>query len=120
MTSSPFLLAAAALAAASLPAAAEAGLTDADVGNWTVGDCIMAQFAMELVAHLPNSTNVTVPPLHLLVPVGAKADQNQANCKLDQDRQSLSLSWTDRAVNGTYEPLGRNLTIIFAKLNDTA
>ena len=35
-------------------ASTPAPVRDADVGNWTVGDCIMAQFAMDLTMHLPN------------------------------------------------------------------
>ncbi len=129
------LVAGAFLLASSSSAASSPGLTpaDADVGNWTVGDCIMAQFAMELTLHLPgNGTNATSgggptpppappkpQPVTLRVPRGAKADRDQSNCKLPDDRQSLTLSWSERSANGT-GMLSRNLTIVFSKMNDSS
>ncbi len=113
------LLSSAVLALALFVPSASAALTEADVGNWTVGDCILAQFAMELTAHPPNRTNVTEPPLRLTVPVTAKADRDQSNCNLPDDKQTLTLSWSEKAGNGT-DMLARNITIVFAKLNDSS
>ena len=89
-------------------------LSDADVGNWTVEPCILAQFAMEFTAR-PNKTNVN-ETLHLVVPKDAKADQDKANCAVNKN--TLSLDWSERSKNGTV--LARNLTIEFSRSNKTA
>jgi hypothetical protein len=41
--------------AASLTTAASSEIKGPDAGNWTVGDCILAQFAMEFTVHFNNS-----------------------------------------------------------------
>lgn len=104
-----------------LMSVASASLTGADVGNWTVGDCIMAQFAMELTLFPPsnktNSSSATFPPMTIQVPTDAKVDTDMSNCK--GETQSLSLDWSEKAPNGT-DMLVRNITVEFANFNDSA
>ena len=62
----------------------------ADVGNWTVGDCILAQFALEFA--VPNASvplpkpgkNGTVVTYPVVVPADAAADKSQPNCGADK------------------------------------
>ncbi len=104
-----------------LLSATSATLTDADVGNWTVSDCIMAQFGMELVLFPPsnktNATDASFPPMTIKVPADAEVDADKSNCK--GATQSLSLDWTEKAPNGT-DLLVRNITVEFANFNDSA
>ena len=85
----------------------------ADTGNWTVGNCILAQFAMEVTLH-PNHTHPNVTQV-VVVPADAKADASQSSCGADE--QQLNLDWVERSDNGT--ELARNVTIVFARRNDT-
>jgi len=90
------------------------GDEDADIGNWTVGKCILAQFAMEITLHAntthQNETTVIQVPRHAVV------DQSASNC--DNTTQDLSLFWTVRELNSTND-LMRNLTLRFGRKNET-
>lgn len=88
---------------------------DSDTGNWTVGDCILAQFAIDITLH-PNATDKN-ETLTLAVLPRAKADESQNNCK--NETQSLSLDWSEQEKNSTLQ-LARNFTIEFRNTNDTA
>ena len=94
---------------------AEAALEAADVGNWTVGKCIMAQFAMEFTLR-PEAIN---PNKTVLVKVGprAKADKDQKYC--GNTTQELNLHWYDAQRNNTAELLFRNITITIGRNNST-
>merc|ERR1712117_943025 len=90
---------------------------DADIGNWTVGNCILAQFAMEITLHPnkpnPNATTVIEVPRH------AQVDEIASNCNENGNTtQDLSLFWTDRELNST-NVLMRNLTLRFGRKNET-
>ena len=69
---------------------ASKGGVKADVGNWTVGDCILAQFALEFA--VPNASvplpkpgkNGTVVTYPVVVPADAAADKSQPNCGADK------------------------------------
>jgi hypothetical protein len=120
MKSVPFAVAVAVAVAlvAMVTAADESGTppspVDADAGNWTVGECIMAQFAMDIKlinATAPNETLVVA------VPVKAMADQSQGLC--GNETQDLTLYWKDKADNSS-DLLPRNVTLRFGRINDTA
>ena len=87
---------------------------DADIGNWTVDNCILAQFAMEITLH-PNKTNPNVTTV-IEVPRHAQVDKIASNC--GNTTQDLSLFWTDRELNST-NVLMRNLTLRFGRKNET-
>jgi len=87
----------------------------ADTGNWTVGNCILAQFAMEITLY-PNKTNPNVTEV-IDVPKHAKVDQKASNCG-NGTTQDLSLFWTVRESNST-NLLMRNLTLRFGRKNET-
>ena len=89
-------------------------LADADVGNWTVGQCIMAQFAMELTLR-PDANNKNTT-LDVKVSPKAVADADQKYC--GNVTQNLNLHWHDQESNST-EHLLRNLTIKFGRSNFT-
>ncbi|TRY75297.1 hypothetical protein TCAL_01332 [Tigriopus californicus] len=94
-----------------------------DVGNWTVGDCILAQFAMEFTVPFPNSSkffdshdkapNSTTFKLDL--PVNAVVDKSQRQC--GNNTQVLSFDWSSPALNDSAVNLYRNLTVVFAAMN---
>ena len=88
---------------------------DADTGNWTVGSCIMTQFALQLTIQ-PNVTNAN-ETVSIEVPRDATADASQSHCQ--NTTQELKLTWSDRAENGT-DLLRRNFTIQFGRINNTA
>jgi len=84
-----------------------------DEGTWVVGDCFMAEFAMSLTVNttLTNQTQFDVPP-------AAKADGSESNC--GNETNTLSLTWSEPAVNDTSVDLNRKLIITFKKAkNDT-
>jgi len=87
---------------------------DADIGNWTVDSCILAQFAMEITLH-PNKTNPNMTTV-IEVPRHAQVDKIASNC--GNTTQDLSLFWTDRELNST-NALMRNLTLRFGRKNET-
>jgi len=93
------------------------GDEDADIGNWTVGNCILAQFAMEITLH-PNKTNPNATTV-IEVPRHAQVDEIASNCNENGNTtQDLSLFWTDRELNST-NVLMRNLTLRFGRKNET-
>ena len=85
-----------------------------DVGNWTVGDCLRTEFAMNLSIDLRNTTDFN-ETLSVAVPSQAKVDASQANC--GKNREILKLTWTETSKNGTV--LARNITFNFDQVNDT-
>ena len=84
---------------------------NSDTGNWKVGNCIIAQFAMEFKIFLNASDKADV--MKVDVPEEAKANGDQSNCK--NDTQTLNLTWETRAKNDSSTLLWRNLTVIFEK-----
>ena len=85
----------------------------ADTGNWTVGGCILAQFAMEVSLH-PNKTDGNATWV-LSVPATASADPVSSTCGTDE--QKLNLDWSELSDNST--TLNRNVTLVFSRRNDT-
>jgi len=84
----------------------------ADMGNWTVENCIVVRMDAELTIQPVfnnNSVVVGVP-----IPVGAVAT---GEC--NKNDQRLSLSWKVNEVNTTDKMLNRNLTVYFIR-NDTS
>ena len=89
-------------------------LTDADVGNWTFGDCLMVQFAMEFTVRPDKSdSNVTIP---IRVDPFAKVDPDRCNC--GEGDQNIKMYWTLKATNDTVM-LMNNLTLTFSRSNTT-
>lgn len=84
---------------------------NSDTGNWKVGNCIIAQFAMEFKIFLNASDKADV--MKVDVPEEAKANGDQSNCK--NDTQTLNLTWKTWARNDSSTLLWRNLTVIFEK-----
>ncbi len=89
----------------------------ADTGNWTVGDCLLAQFAMQFVVTADNNTIPGVEPRDLIfkVPANATVQVDSASCQ--PTLNYLSLHWVDKSSNETH--LARNLTVVFALDNST-
>ena len=81
-------------------------LDAADAGNWTVGDCILAQFAMEVKVHYSSNDSMVVD-----VSPAAKVNNDVSVC--GQARQTLSLAWFEPASNDSSVKLNRSLTIDF-------
>lgn len=79
-----------------------------DVGQWTVGDCFKAEFAMTVEANttLTNQTTFKLPK-------DAKADDAQSNCA--NETNTLSLTWSEAALNDTKVNLNRKLVFTFKK-----
>ena len=89
-------------------------LTDADVGNWTVGDCILAQFGMEFTIRLDKEDlNDT---LVIKVDPHAKVEKGQKHC--GQDKQAMVFHWSVKDSNSS-ENLDRNMTLTFGRDNTT-
>merc|ERR1711976_264721 len=84
----------------------------ADVGNWTVGDCIRIEFAMDFVLH-PNDTNPNLI-YTVTVPVSAKIDPTESNC--GNDTQKMTLTWSDYCPQNNTQ-LSRTMSVIFKKNN---
>lgn len=64
-----------------------------DVGNWTVGDCILAKFAMDFTIYTKNgySSKIRLPSSAI-----AARDKNGTLCSKDvQKKQTLILSWNE-------------------------
>lgn len=90
-------------------------LQSLDVGNWTVGDCIRIEFAMEMIIHSNSSDpnqNITVT-----VPTTAQVKASDLSKACGNETNILRLTWTDHdPKNGT--ELSRDLKITFEK-NET-
>ena len=68
-----------------------------NVGNWSVGDCILARFNMNFSIHTDNNGNA----MQIMVPPTAIAgNDNRSHCsKVYGETQSLSLSWNEIQKN---------------------
>jgi len=89
-----------------------------DIGNWTVGDCILVQFSLD-IALRPDEAN-TSDVVKVSLPLWAKADKDQSQCQYEGgNEQHLALFWQNLAHNSTDDHLNRNVTVVFAKRNDT-
>jgi len=88
---------------------------DPDVGNWTVGDCIMAKFSMEFTINTgkgkANVSKITLP--HTAI---ATKDNNGTLCSKDiQKVQTLTLSWKEKQENDTKVDLNRFIQVDFLR-----
>lgn len=86
---------------------------NSEVGNWSVGNCLMASFDLEMTIY-PNNSDRNASSV-LSVPVTASVVSDPNTCQ-NNETQQLKLAWSDTAQNGT--ELLRNLTISF-HLNKT-
>ena len=88
-------------------------INDGDIGTWTVGDCILVQFAMAFDLHAnasnPNATTSTI----LVAP-----DAKLSSYSCGNMTQEFKLSWAEQSRNHT-GLLHRNVTITFARKNTT-
>jgi len=80
-----------------------------DKGTWQVGDCILAQFNMNITIPMEKnaSTQIIRVPAHAVVDPKSQCGDEKA---IDQ---SLVLTWTDISENDT--KLEREITIAFRK-----
>jgi len=87
------------------------------VGNWSVGNCILAKFAMNFTIY-PNGsdgTTITLPP-------SAVADNtdNKTLCSTDMKKvQTLTLTWTEKQKNDTSILLNRFVQINFLRMENS-
>jgi len=83
---------------------------DVEVGNWTVGDCIMAKFSMEFTINTGNKGNyskISLPPSAV-----AAKDNNGTLCSKDINKvQTLTLSWKEKQQNDTKIELSRFIQV---------
>ena len=85
------------------------------LGNWAVGDCILAQFNLNITIHIdPKDDNKT---LTVKIPKDAQVDKKKSKCgEKKNDDQLLVLHWEDKVVSESIEEdLDREITIIFRK-----
>ena len=103
----PFLL----LFVLVLPSAISA---DQDSEPWAVGDCILAQFSMNITIYLGKNESgivIQVPSDAQVQTDGAKSSCGAAPNATDQ---SMTLGWYDKQANDSI-PLYREITIKFKK-----
>ena len=83
-------------------------------GTWAVGDCILAQFQMNISIHMnPKDPKVDIETVQ--VSPDAKVDATKSNCGGDNDDQTLVLSWTAHQSNDSSIELAREITIKFRR-----
>jgi len=90
---------------------------DVEVGNWTVGDCIMAKFSMEFTINTGDKGNyskISLPPSAV-----AAKDNNGTLCSKDINKvQTLTLSWKEAQQNDTKIELSRFIQVDFLRSKD--
>ena len=90
--------------------------TTSDVGEWKVGNCLMAGFALQINIGADNNATAQTA---FVVPNDAAVKGDQDQC--GNDTNSLELTWSERAPNDTSMVLERKLDITFKKAaNSTA
>jgi len=89
-----------------------------DIGNWTVGDCILAKFAMDFTIHTDkgNGTKMSMPSSAL-----ATKDNNGTMCSKDvKKEQTLILSWKEPQKNDTRFTLERWVHVSFLRMPNSS
>jgi len=79
-----------------------------DVGSWSVGDCFMAEFSLGVEANTTLTKQTS-----FVVPKDAKANTDQSNCA--NETNTLTLTWSETALNDTKVNLDRKLVLTFKK-----
>jgi len=88
------------------------------VGNWSVGDCILAKFAMNFTIYPEggNGSTITLPPSAI-----ADKDDKGSLCTSDVKKvQTLSLSWKEKQKNDTSILLNRFVQIQFMRMENSS
>jgi len=88
--------------------------SEVDESQWKVGDCILADFTLDIQVHLnktqPNATTV----VH--IPQDAKVlPRSHCGTKDNPDLQVLALGWTVQPKNDTTKTLYREISISFKR-----
>ena len=88
--------------------------SEVDESQWKVGDCILANFTLDIQVHLnktqPNATTV----VH--IPQDAKVlPRSHCGTKDNPDLQVLALGWTVQPKNDTTKTLYREISISFKR-----
>lgn len=87
---------------------------DAEVGNWTVGDCIMAKFSMEFTVNTGKKGNFS--KISLPASAVASPDNNGTLCSEDIKKvQTLTLSWKEKQQNDSAIELNRFVEVDFLR-----
>jgi len=91
---------------------------DENVGNWSVGNCILAKFAMNFTIYPEGGNGSTI-----ILPTSAIADkdQNGTLCSKDIKKvQTLTLSWNEDQKNDTKISLHRFVQIQFKRMENSS
>jgi len=87
---------------------------EGEVGNWTVGDCIMAKFSMEFTINTGKKGNYS--KISLPASAIAAKDNNGTLCSKDIKKvQTLTLSWKDKQHNDSSIELNRFVEVDFLR-----
>jgi len=87
-----------------------------NTGNWSVGDCILAKFAMEFTIHAEkgNASKIALPTSAV-----AQKDNNGTLCSKDIKKvQTLTLSWKEPQKNNTKIELNRLVQVNFLRMEN--
>ena len=85
-----------------------------DEGQWKVGNCILANFTLDIHVHLnksqPNVTTiVSIPQEAKVLP------RSHCGTEANQDLQVLALGWTVTPKNDSTKTLYREISISFKR-----
>jgi len=89
-----------------------------EVGLWSMGNCILAQFSMKLFVPLDNLENAVNDILEINVPSTAKvvSDDKEHQCSnITKRDQKLTLYWEKRISNVAPKTLYNTITITFTQ-----
>jgi len=91
---------------------------DGSVGNWSVGNCILAKFAMNFTIYPEGGNGSTI---NLPTSAVADKDQNGTLCSTDvKNVQTLTLSWNENQKNDTEILLHRFVQIQFKRMENSS
>jgi len=88
-----------------------------NIGNWSVGDCILAKFAMNFTIHTEkgNASSISLPTSAV-----AQKDNNGTLCSKDATKvQTLTLSWKEPQKNDTSIKLSRFVQVDFLRMENS-
>jgi len=111
------LLASSAVSSSS-PQVENINANDGSVGNWSVGNCILAKFAMNFTIYPEGGNGSTI---NLPTSAVADKDQNGTLCSTDvKNVQTLTLSWNENQKNDTEILLHRFVQIQFKRMENSS
>lgn len=111
------LLASSAVSSSS-PQVENINVNDGSVGNWSVGNCILAKFAMNFTIYPEGGNGSTI---NLPTSAVADKDQNGTLCSTDvKNVQTLTLSWNENQKNDTEILLHRFVQIQFKRMENSS